>query len=86
MSENPKLSPPLCRPLPGCNERCTYCVVPSTRGTEQSRQPEAIYREVQELAAQGYVIFSYLMIIYQCHSFVNLYLFCYVTADSCASG
>jgi tRNA-2-methylthio-N6-dimethylallyladenosine synthase len=39
----------------GCNERCTYCIVPYTRGVEQSRQPEAILQEVQELGKQGYV-------------------------------
>lgn len=38
----------------GCNERCTYCVVPNVRGVEQSRTPEAILREVEELASQGY--------------------------------
>jgi tRNA-2-methylthio-N6-dimethylallyladenosine synthase len=38
----------------GCNERCTYCVVPNVRGVEQSRTPEAIRREIEELASQGY--------------------------------
>jgi tRNA-2-methylthio-N6-dimethylallyladenosine synthase len=38
----------------GCNERCTYCVVPSVRGREQSRLPESIRREMQGLALQGY--------------------------------
>ncbi|MBW4526003.1 MAG: tRNA (N6-isopentenyl adenosine(37)-C2)-methylthiotransferase MiaB [Phormidium tanganyikae FI6-MK23] len=38
----------------GCNERCTYCVVPSVRGVEQSRTPEAIRAEIEALAAQGY--------------------------------
>ncbi|CAI7891195.1 unnamed protein product [Closterium sp. NIES-53] len=38
----------------GCNERCTYCVVPGVRGTEQSREPEAIRQEMQRLAAAGY--------------------------------
>ncbi|MDS3860877.1 tRNA (N6-isopentenyl adenosine(37)-C2)-methylthiotransferase MiaB [Thermosynechococcaceae cyanobacterium BACA0444] len=38
----------------GCNERCTYCVVPGTRGVEQSRPPQAIKAEIEELAAQGY--------------------------------
>jgi len=38
----------------GCNERCTYCVVPGVRGTEQSRTPEAIRAEMEMLAAQGY--------------------------------
>jgi tRNA-2-methylthio-N6-dimethylallyladenosine synthase len=38
----------------GCNERCTYCVVPSVRGREQSRLPEAIRLEMEGLAARGY--------------------------------
>jgi tRNA-2-methylthio-N6-dimethylallyladenosine synthase len=38
----------------GCNERCTYCVVPGVRGVEQSRTPEAIRAEIEELGRQGY--------------------------------
>jgi tRNA-2-methylthio-N6-dimethylallyladenosine synthase len=38
----------------GCNERCTYCVVPNVRGVEQSRTPEAIRSEMEELGRQGY--------------------------------
>ena len=38
----------------GCNERCSYCVVPNVRGTEQSRTPEAILAEMKELGKQGY--------------------------------
>ncbi|MEH2325187.1 MAG: tRNA (N6-isopentenyl adenosine(37)-C2)-methylthiotransferase MiaB [Nostoc sp.] len=38
----------------GCNERCTYCVVPNVRGVEQSRTPEAIRAEMVELGRQGY--------------------------------
>ncbi len=38
----------------GCNERCTYCVVPNVRGVEQSRTPEAIRAEITNLAIQGY--------------------------------
>lgn len=38
----------------GCNERCTYCVVPNVRGIEQSRTPEAIRAEMEELGRQGY--------------------------------
>ena len=38
----------------GCNERCTYCVVPNVRGTEQSRTPSAIRAEMEELGRQGY--------------------------------
>ncbi|KAL1512212.1 hypothetical protein AB1Y20_005475 [Prymnesium parvum] len=38
----------------GCNERCSYCVVPTTRGSEQSRPRDAIRKEVEELVARGY--------------------------------
>lgn len=38
----------------GCNERCTYCVVPSVRGLEQSRLPEAILLEMEGLAERGF--------------------------------
>jgi len=38
----------------GCNERCTYCVVPNVRGVEQSRTPAAIRAEVEQLGQQGY--------------------------------
>jgi tRNA-2-methylthio-N6-dimethylallyladenosine synthase len=38
----------------GCNERCTYCVVPNVRGVEQSRTPEAVRSEIEQLARQGY--------------------------------
>jgi len=38
----------------GCNERCSYCVVPNVRGVEQSRTPEAIRQEMMTLSQQGY--------------------------------
>ena len=38
----------------GCNERCTYCVVPGVRGVEQSRTPAAIRAEMEQLGQQGY--------------------------------
>jgi tRNA-2-methylthio-N6-dimethylallyladenosine synthase len=37
----------------GCDKFCTYCVVPNTRGPEQSRPPSQILSEVQTLARQG---------------------------------
>lgn len=38
----------------GCDEFCTYCIVPYTRGKERSRLPEDVISEVEELAKQGY--------------------------------
>ena len=39
----------------GCDEFCTYCIVPYTRGKERSRRPEAIIEEVKQIAKDGYV-------------------------------
>lgn len=38
----------------GCNNFCSYCIVPYVRGRERSREPRNIIQEVEELAKQGY--------------------------------
>ena len=39
--------------MQGCNMKCSYCIVPTTRGAERGRPMDAIIEEVRELAAKG---------------------------------
>lgn len=38
----------------GCNNMCSYCIVPYVRGRERSRNPESILKEVEDLYQKGY--------------------------------
>ncbi len=40
--------------MKGCDHRCTYCIVPFTRGVERSRNSESILKEMKDLASRGF--------------------------------
>ncbi len=44
----------------GCNNFCTYCIVPYVRGRERSRNPQEIYAEVKTLLGMGYKVITLL--------------------------
>jgi tRNA-2-methylthio-N6-dimethylallyladenosine synthase len=44
----------------GCNYRCTFCIVPFTRGDEKNREPRAILQEIGQLAGEGITEFTLL--------------------------
>ena len=40
--------------MKGCDHRCTYCIVPYTRGVERSRSSESVLKEMKDLALRGF--------------------------------
>jgi len=64
----------------GCNNFCTYCVVPYVRGRERSRRKEEILKEIEALARDGYReitllgqnVNSYGKDLYECYDFADL--------------
>lgn len=40
--------------MKGCDHKCTYCIVPFTRGAERSRYPESILKEMKDLESRGF--------------------------------
>lgn len=52
-SMRPNIFQAFVRIMIGCDKFCTYCVVPSVRGPEQSRHPKQIAEEVRQLALEG---------------------------------
>lgn len=40
--------------MKGCNKKCTFCVVPTTRGPERSRDPRIVLQEAEALVQKGY--------------------------------
>jgi tRNA-2-methylthio-N6-dimethylallyladenosine synthase len=52
-SMRPNVFQAFVRIMIGCDKFCTYCIVPSVRGPEQSRHPDEIAAEVRQLAREG---------------------------------